>query len=264
MSGAYRAILEAQMRSLLQYRAAAIGGALTQIFFGFVIIQVYEAFYAEATGDQPMALQQVITYVWLGQAMLGLFPWNVDPTIRQQIRDGNVVYELLRPVDLYGLWFARSAARRLAPTMLRSVPILIVAAAFLGLQPPATWAALGAWIITTFGAILLATSITALLTTTMLWTISGEGIVTLAVVVVVLTSGMAIPLPLMPLNLQAIMTWLPFRGLVDIPFRLYLGHLPVDQTLSLFGFQILWAGFFILAGRTLLSRLRRRIVVQGG
>ena len=34
----YRAILSARFRMLLQYRAAAIGGIWTQIFFGLVLI----------------------------------------------------------------------------------------------------------------------------------------------------------------------------------------------------------------------------------
>ena len=31
---------------LLQYRAAALAGLWTQIFFGLVLIMIYEAFYA--------------------------------------------------------------------------------------------------------------------------------------------------------------------------------------------------------------------------
>ena len=77
--------------------------------------------------------------------MLGLFPWNVDPEIRGQIRTGGVVYELLRPVDLYFLWFARSVARRTAPTALRAVPMFIIAISFLGLPPPPSAGAFLAW-----------------------------------------------------------------------------------------------------------------------
>ena len=36
----YRAILDVRFRVLLQYRAAAIAGVWTQLFFGFVFIMV--------------------------------------------------------------------------------------------------------------------------------------------------------------------------------------------------------------------------------
>ena len=59
-----------------------------------------------------MTFPQVLVYIWLGQALLALLPWNVDKEIAEQIRSGGVAYELLRPVDLYGFWFARTLAFR--------------------------------------------------------------------------------------------------------------------------------------------------------
>lgn len=262
--GPYAAVFSAAARTLLQYRAAALAGIVTQLFFGLVMVMVYQAFYHSAAGTQPMGLPDVVGYVWLGQAMLGLFPWNVDPDLRQQIRSGSVVYELLRPVDLYNLWFARSAARRAAPTLLRAVPMFVLAGLFLGLPPPASPAAALAWAMATLGALALAAAITTLLTITLLWTLSGDGVMMLAVTVVLCFSGQAIPLPLFPQWAQPLVEALPFRGLVDIPFRLYLGHVGADRAPSLVLFQLAWTGALVLAGRALLARGRRRLVVQGG
>jgi ABC-2 type transport system permease protein len=54
-----------------------------------------------------MSLEQSISYVWLGQATLAMFPWNTDREAREAVRSGAVAYELCRPVDLYALWFSR-------------------------------------------------------------------------------------------------------------------------------------------------------------
>lgn len=260
----YLAILSAGARTLLQYRAAALAGIITQVFFGFVMVQAYEAFYAAASGPQPLALAEVISYVWLGQAMLGMLPWNVDPEIRAQIRTGGVVYELLRPVDLYGLWYARAVARRTAPTVLRAVPMFTLALLFLGLQPPPTWPAALAWIAATLGALVLSAAITTLLAITLMWTLSGDGVVMLAVSGVMFFSGQAVPLPLFPEWSQPLLEMLPFRGLIDIPFRLYLGHLPAAEAPRLLLFQFGWAAALILLGRIMLARGRRVLVAQGG
>ena len=69
---------------------------------------ILAAFYAAATEPQPMNLTQVVAYVWLGQALLGMLPWNVDADLRGQVRDGTVAYDLLRPLDLYAYWFGRT------------------------------------------------------------------------------------------------------------------------------------------------------------
>ena len=64
----YRAILSARFRMLLQYRAAALAGLWTQIFFGLVLLMIYEAFYRSTMLRQPMTFAEIVTYVWLGQA----------------------------------------------------------------------------------------------------------------------------------------------------------------------------------------------------
>ena len=72
------------------------------------------------------------------------------------------------------------------------------------------------------------------------------------------------PLPLFPDWAQPILNALPFRGLVDVPFRLYSGHIPPGDILPLLAQQIGWALALIVLGRTVLARGTRRLVVQGG
>ena len=59
----YLAIVSARFRMLLQYRAAAIAGVWTQVFFGFVLLMVYEAFYRSTDAPQPLTFPQLASYV---------------------------------------------------------------------------------------------------------------------------------------------------------------------------------------------------------
>jgi ABC-2 type transport system permease protein len=248
----------------LQYRAAAVAGMGTQLFFGLVLTMVYEAFYRSSSAPQPMSYRQVVTYVWLGQAFLAMLPWYTDYEMYGMIRSGAVAYELLRPVDLYALWYCRVLASRVASTLLRAGPILVVAGLFLGMEPPASPASAAAWALAMFGALLLGCSISVLSMTTLLWTTSGLGISQLMPTFVVVLSGMSVPLPLFPAWARPILDVLPFRGLVDTPFRLYAGHLLPAQVMPLFLQQLGWTAAFVLLGRWLLARGMRHLVIQGG
>jgi ABC-2 type transport system permease protein len=260
----YVAVFGARFRTMLQYRAAALAGIGTQIFFGLIFVMVYEAFYRASSAPQPMSFPEVRTYVWLGQALLAMLPWNVDRDVRDMVRTGGVGYELLRPIDLYALWYCRALAWRVAPTLLRSVPLVLVAIPFLGMGLPPSLASAGAWALSTLGALLLGCAITTLMNTSLLWTLSGEGVAQLVPVLVLAFSGMLVPLPLYPAWMQPLLNVLPFRGLIDIPFRMYLGHLPPGQVLPLFLFQIVWTAALVLLGRWVLARGLRRLVIQGG
>jgi ABC-2 type transport system permease protein len=260
----YGSYFAARFRTLLQYRGAAIGGMVTQVFFGLITVMVYEAFYRSTTVAQPMTISQVRSYIWLGQAFLAMLPWNVEGEQRALVRSGAVAYELLRPVHLYSLWFARSIAWRTAPTLMRCIPILALAFAFFGLRLPPTPVASAAWAVSMACALLLSASMTTLLTILLMWTVSGEGLNIIFTALVILCSGMNIPVPLFPDWIRGVIEFLPFRGLVDSPYRLYVGYAHLADLPGLVVQQLGWSAAIILGSVFLMRRGLRRLSINGG
>jgi len=261
---AYLAILSSRFLALLQYRAAAIAGVGTQLFFGLVRVMIFDGFYRSSSGPQPMTYDQVVTYIWLGQAMLALTLLAVDNDVAVMIRTGNVAYEMTRPVDLYAFWFARALSERAAPLVMRAIPIFIIAGLFLGLQPPVSLRAGLMFIVSAFGGLLMASSLVALTTISLLWTISGEGLNRLALPLIFFFSGIGIPLPFFPDWSQPLVAALPFRGLIDTPFRIYLGQLSGQAATAAVLHQLAWIMALVIIGRVILARGLRKLVVQGG
>ena len=267
----YIAILTARFRTMLQYRAAAVAGLWTQVFFGLVLIMIYEAFYASSDLPQPMTFAEVASYVWLGQALLALLPWNVDTEVRAMVRSGAVAYELCRPLDLYNLWFMRAVAWRTAPTILRAVPMTALAMFVLPgigleewrLQIPSLTTGM-AFAVAIVCTLLLSCALTTLMNITLLWTVSADGATVMLTVLVTLFSGMVIPLPLFPDWAQPVLMALPFAGLVDLPYRIYSRNIPTSELPHVLAHQIFWTATLVFIGRWLLVRGMRRIVVQGG
>src|SRR5881409_1283826 len=154
--------------------------------------------------DDLVTFPQVVSYVWLGQALLGMLPWNADVEVRAMVRTGAVAFELCRPIDLYGLWYARALAWRTAPTVLRAVPMCVIAAFCLPLigldawrlTPPPSLASAVAFAVTITCTLLLGCALTTLINISLLWTISGDGAVIFMTTLVTFLSGMIVPLPL--------------------------------------------------------------------
>jgi len=260
----YLATVRARFLLLLQYRAAALAGLFTQTFFGLVMVMVYGAFYRSSTAPQPMSYAQMVTYVWLGQSLFQLLPWGVDGEIAALIRGGNVAYELLRPLDLYGYWYARTMAQRTAPTLLRAAPMAAIALLFFGMRPPESLAGAAAFVAALAGALLLTCALNMIMTISMMWTLAGEGVMYFIGVVAMFCSGIILPLPLFPDWAQAALRALPFSAVYDAPFRLYIGMLPPEAVAGVLARQLAWTVALVLFGRFLLARGCRRLVVQGG
>ncbi len=270
---AYWAILSARFRMLLQYRAAALAGLATQLFWGGIRIMILVAFMESGTGTAPMDVAMVITYVWIGQGFLRLVPMWADHEVAAMIRSGTVAYEICRPVDLYWYWYTRSLATITAPTFLRAIPLFLFAAGvlrifeatqFYAMSGPASWLSGLVFGVAQTGAVFLSASIMTLLTISLLWTISGDGICRLLSACCWLLGGIIIPIPFFPEWLQPILNALPFRGIMDTPIRLYVGHIPPSEALGVIAHQWAWILGLILIGRLALARGTRRLVVQGG
>ncbi len=233
---------------------------------------VLGAFYASVVETPPMSFSAIVAYVWLGQVLIGLLPWNHDPEMQSMFTSGDVAYELLRPMDLYWFWFARTLAFRTAPTLLRMVPgtiFAVLALPFIGLPewalPGPASALHGALFAASFVAmVLLSCAITLFITISMFWFIEARGVATFMYGVVPVFSGMIIPLPLFPDWLQPMLQWQPFRGLCDVPFRIYSGDIPAALAWQEIVFQLVWTVALIVLGYVCIAHAQRRLTVQGG
>lgn len=265
---AYVSVFKLRMSTGLQYRGAALAGIATQFFWGFIIIMVFEAFYSQSLIDPPISLTQLITYVWLQQAFLAFIAlWFRDNELFQLITTGNIAYELCRPSGIYGLWYAKLLAQRLASAILRSFPILLVA--FFLPEPyrlpvPSDLSTLLLFIVALFLGLFILVSISMLIYISTFITMSAAGSLLMFGVLGEFLAGMIIPVPLMPAWLQSIVNVLPFRLCADFPFRVYSGHIDKLEAIKLIPLQLVWLALLIFIGKLAMGKALRRVVVQGG
>ena len=233
---------------------------------------ILTGFYMSSDRGQPLTYEQTISYVWLGQALFALIPFREDAEIAAMIRTGSICYELVRPVRLYAFWFARAIAQATAPVLLRAVPMVLLAAFVFPLIGVEQWAlhgpdsglALLLFFVSVGGAVLLAAGFSLIMSITLFWTIASQGVGTLLPVLVWTMCGIVIPIPFFPDSMQAVLNVLPFRGLMDIPFRIYVGSISANEAGAHIAMQIGWIAAFVALGIGVLNRGLRRVVVQGG
>jgi len=265
---AYISVFKLRMSTGLQYRTAALAGIATQFFWGFIIIMVFEAFYSQTAIEPPIALEQLIAYVWLQQAFLSFVAlWFRDNELFQLITTGNIAYEMCRPTGIYGFWYAKLLAQRLASALLRCFPVLIIACLLpqpyrLSMPPNAT--AFFLFIATLLLGLLILISLSMLIYISTFITLSPTGSLLMFSVLGEFFAGLIIPVPLMPDWLQRIVYALPFRWTADFPFRVYTGHISQQEALAGIPLQLLWLAGLAGIGMYTMRLALRRVVVQGG
>ena len=236
-------LMRAKMEA--QYRAAALSGLATQLFFGLILVYLYRALYG--AGADLAALASTATYVWIQQAFFRMVCAD-DNTLTAAIIKGDMAYQLVRPVDQYNFWFARNLAMKLVGALMRAFPLLLIAALLptgVGLSAPAS-----------FGALMLSllSLLLGLVAVTALSNISAG----------LFLCGNILPLTLFPDRWQRFIQWQPFAQILDAPIRLYTGEYALRGFPQIALMQVFWIVLLVLIGRMLWRHTLRRIVIQGG
>lgn len=264
----YLAFFRLRFSMGLQYRAAAIAGIVTQFAWGGMEILIYRAFYEVDAAAFPMSLEATASYIWMQQAFLTLFmAWMMENEIFDSIQNGNVVYEICRPINIYDMWFSRSLANRLSRAVLRCMPILLVAA-FLpkpyGLMLPVSVPAFLLFLMTLVLGLLVTVAFCMLVYMVTFFTVSPMGVRITAVSIVEFFAGAIIPLPFFPDGVRQVMELLPFASMQNVPLRVYSGDIAGLDCLFAIGLQVFWLAVMVAGGKLLARKAMKRVVVQGG
>ena len=263
----YLSYFKSELLVMLQYRTAALAGIATQFFWGLIYALVYTAFYQNANIDN-INLNELMCYVWLNQAFIMIIYLSIkDSEIQNSIKTGTVAYELCKPYDLYTWWYLKLLAKRYAGSLLRCLPILIVAfilPAPYNLTLPPNIFSLVMFIITLLLGSLLIVAINMIVQTIGFYTLQDKGINGIVYSVGALLSGFFLPLPLMPELFLKLTEYLPFRFIGDLPFRIYSGNIGVQYGIKSMIIQIIWIIILILIGKIFMKFTLKKVSIQGG
>lgn len=190
----------------------------------------------------------------------------LEGEVFESIRDGNIVYEMCRPMKLYPMLFVRAMAMRVSRAALRCGPVLLFAILLpgpYGLKAPAQGQtglflaamALGVLVTVAFGTLIYGITF---------YTISPEGLRLLVTSAMDFFNGAIIPIPFFPDKMRAIMEVLPFAAMQNVPLRVYSGDLQGEAALKAVALQILWLAVLVGLGQVVMARAERKLAVQGG
>ena len=260
----YLSAFRMRLKMELQYRGAMIGGIICQIMFGLILIALYRALYAAR--PQEMPVEHVVTYVWLQQAFFRMLLAS-DAELLDRIRTGGIAYDLCRPLNLYGFYYARIMAQKLTGSLMRAIPMLVFAAVLpkgWGISPPDSFPAL---LCSLAGVTLGLLCVSAMENITMAFTmktLDPRGVQTMLNMLMMMLSGSILPLTLFPDSWQKVVTLLPYAQLLDAPIRLYAGDTPASGAPRILMMQAGWILALTAAGILLWNRHQKRMIIQGG
>ena len=251
-------------RQFAAYRAATAAGVFTNTVFGFMRAYVFIALFAARPDVGGYDLVQTLTYTFLSQGILmPVYLWGWWP-IALTIRSGDVVTDLYRPLDYQFYWMAQDLGRATYHALYRGIPPFVLGALVFDLrlpQQPLTWLAFP---LSVALAVCVSFAVRFMLNLSAFWLLDYRGVGAIAAAAYTFLSGFVIPVAFFPAWLQAIAWALPFPAYVAVPIEVFLEKRAGPELLGALGYQAMWAGVLLAAGRLMLRAATRKVVVQGG
>lgn len=264
----YLTFFRMKFMTKLSYRGAAIAGMTTQFVWGTMEILVYKAFYQGNEAAFPMTLQATASYIWLQQAFLAFFmAFFMENELLNMITQGDIAYELCRPINIYDLWLARSLAHRLASGLMRCVPIIIVALIVpkpYGLSITTEPVTILLFLCSLILGILVVVLMCMIVYMMAFFTISAQGLKMCFFSMYELLAGSVVPLPFFPEKLYRIASILPTGSTQNVPLRIYSGDLCGMQAVTSILLQIFWILVLWAAGKLICHAAMKKVTVLGG
>lgn len=263
----FNSIFKMNLKKEFQYRAAAISGIATQFFFGFMQIALYTSFLSGGGDDFTVA--QMASYIWLQQTFYTLFKFwdNQKYEITTKIVNGDVGYQMIKPISLYDYWYYSVFSRSVGMMLFRAVPLILVTMLLpsnIGLMLPSSFENFLLFLLSLSIGAFLVTAINMISYILVLYTLSPAGVFSFMVGFCSFFAGQVVPIPMLPNGLQKVFNFLPFRYISDLPFRIYIGNINGSTALLQILIQVCWLVGIVFIGKFVMSRKTNKLVVQGG
>lgn len=249
----------AGLRQQLVYRVANAAGLFTNLMFLIFRTGVMEACFTHTSQIGGLDPLGATSFAAITQATLMVSPQWGTMGLTSDVRSGQIVVVLQRPIDPYIAYAAVRLGSSLFMVFGRMLPILIVSWLMGLLSPPTPTCALGFCLSLTWGAI-VALELQILVECSSFWLDSDKGVRMLVFGVGTMASGLLLPLSWYPDLLQSVFRALPFSATLNTPTEIWLGM----ASCSAMGAQIAWVVALGVAGRGLLALGLRRLAAHGG
>jgi ABC-type uncharacterized transport system permease subunit len=241
------------------------------LFMGIVLIgvQIYlltvvwKAAYGGREDVDGIAIGQLLTYITLANLQVFFLRQELDGGIESRIRQGQIGFDLSRPVGYPLQLFASGLG-----DMIGKLPLLAVAfpVAFIAgeLQPPATVEAGAGYAVALVLAWVVSMLLNVLIGLVAFWTLEMNGFRMIYRLVGNFATGALIPLWFMPDGLRTVIEVLPFQAIAFVPVSIYVGEPATGSVWTALALQGFWVGALALVIRWVWSQAFRHAVIQGG
>jgi ABC-2 type transport system permease protein len=181
-----------------------------------------------------------------------------------EVIEGKIAMDLIKPVSVQWMWIWRAMGESAFRLAMLTAPTAVIIMLIFPVLRPASWAAMGMFLVAAAGSFLLMGAINFMIGTCAIPLKSILALIRAKYWLIELLSGLLVPVTMFPKGLQTVMAWLPFEHIAFIPLQIYLGKISGAAAGRALATQWLWIAALLWLGSLWWQRATQKITIHGG
>jgi ABC-2 type transport system permease protein len=262
--GKYTEMIRIRFLMMLAYRSDYYTGILIYSINIGAYYFLWNAIYGGKGSMQGMTSTQMTTYVAIAWMARAFYFNNIDREISQEIKEGKVAIELIRPYNYLGMKTMQGLGEGIFRFFFFSIPGMIVVALIFPIKLPHDAAVWGYFVLSLILSFIINTQINLLTGITTFFFYNNAGLIRAKRVIIDLFSGLLLPISFYPMWAQDIMKYLPFQGISYIPSMIFTNGFSTGEILQAMLQQLIWVLILMVPIQLLWVTAKKQLIIQGG
>ena len=260
----YLYIIKTQIIKSMTYEFNVYGNIVMQTIIMITSAYFWKALYRQHSSAGGVDAESMLTYVILSSVLSVLLITNVERRIEQSVGKGTVATDMMKPVNLFGVYFAEDIGSVIALVFQNMLPILLIGSLMIKVPVMADLRDLPLFVVTVVQSFLINWLIAALFGMIAFTAVNIDALIQVKKHLLRLLSGSIIPIWFFPAGVAKVLSSLPFVYIYQLPLSIYIGKGDRIEQLAQMRIQSVWllvlAVIFIFAQK----QVTRKVMVQGG
>ncbi|MDF2608050.1 MAG: daunorubicin transporter permease, partial [Bacillales bacterium] len=260
----YLEIIRIRFLMMLAYRTNYYTGIIIYIINIGAYYFLWKAIYGARGELEGVSMVQMTTYVAIAWMARAFYFNNIDREIANDVRDGKVATELIRPYNYLLTKLMQALGEGLFRIFLFSLPGMIIVAFIFPVNIPIEPELWFYFLVSITFSFIINTQINILTGLSSFFLMNNGGLIRAKRVLIDVFSGLVIPINLFPLWAQDIFKFLPFQSISYTPSMIFSKAFSYGELINALVMQGVWSLILILPIQIIWVYAKRKVIVQGG
>lgn len=260
----YIEMIRIRFLMMLAYRTNYYSGILVYSINIGAYYFLWTAIYGGKQSIEGLSVTQMVTYIAVAWMARAFYFNNIDREIAQEIKDGKVAVELIRPYNYLTTKGMAGLGEGIFRLLFFSLPGMVIVSLIFPLDFSGSLETWGYFGLSTLLSFIVNSEINLLAGLMTFFIFNIAGLLRAKRVIIDLFSGLLLPISFYPGWAQQIMGFLPFQAISYIPSMIFTEGLKGSAMYNALLLQLIWAAVLLLPIQVIWVVARRKLVVQGG